>query len=287
MSIDTKLENPQGTLLNVAKKINLSTVQHAHEIQRDRQTDTALRDMWFWTADFPLYTMEKGQATLYFADGKHNLAFQHLDDAVEQLRTKNNYFPNDSDIGSVINAKSTLKVKLSDLKLERHDDEWSYFEINTTNYSKLNKSQRALAERVHGKGKTFDKTMKMLRDPKGDDSNTGIQKTRIYVLNPTYVKNTLEKNSAKSLARVSALDYFSGISYFLAFDRNVANVGRRLRGVPLGAEGANAQKIDKYDAALGLITSDEKETLLRIAKKPEYASVLSNILTQYLKSQKQ
>ena len=62
--------------------------------------------------------------------------------------------------------------------------------------------------------------------------------------------------------------------------------------LPKTKEGVEAatkfqEKIDKYDAALGLITSDEKETLLRIAKKPEYASVLSNILTQYLKSQKQ
>jgi len=284
MSIDTKLENPQGTLLNVSKKINLSTVQHAREIQRDRQTDTALRDMWFWTADFPLYTMEKGQATLYFADGKHNLAFQHLDDAVEQLRTKNNYFPNDSDIGSVINAKSTLKVKLSDLKLERYDDEWSYFEIDTAKYSKLNKSQRVLAERVHGKGKAFDKTMKMLRDPKGDDSNTGIQKTRVYVLNPTYVKNTLEKNNAKSIARVSALDNFGDDSDFDASNRSVGNNGRRLRGVPLGAEGANAPKINPYEIALNTVLTHEKEILGLMNTKPAYATKINSLLGKYISS---
>ena len=57
MSLDAKLENPQGRLLDVAGQVDLSTVQHARDIQKDRLKDESLRSMWFWTADFPLYTM--------------------------------------------------------------------------------------------------------------------------------------------------------------------------------------------------------------------------------------
>ncbi|MGV8151287.1 MAG: hypothetical protein ACP5NV_06180 [Candidatus Woesearchaeota archaeon] len=232
MTLDSKIKSTtQGKLLDIAKTVDLNTVQHSWEIQKDRYNDikinkenATLKNQWFWTADFPLYTMEKGQAVLYMADRKHNLVFQNLETAVEQLKTDNNYFPKDSDIGSVIDAKTTLKTKLSDLKLERLDSEWSYFEIKTNDYSNLNKSQRALAERVHGKGTAFARTMKMLNKNK-------IETTRIYVLNPEYVKNTLGQTGKKSLARVSALIIFNNNSNFDASNRNVDSDSRRLRGV--------------------------------------------------------
>jgi len=275
-TLDSKIQSTgQGIVIDIFKKVIPETIQHAWEIQKDRLEDVSLRSMWFWTADFPLYTMEKGEAILYFADRKHNLAFQNMDVAVEQLRTKNNYFPKDTDISSVINAKSTLKVKLSDLKLEKNKDEWQYFEINTKKYSKLNKSQRTLAERVHGKGKAFDRTMKMLSD-------AGKSVTRIYVLNQEYVKKTLTENNAKSLARLGFLNNFGDYSYFNASSRDVVNGGRRLRGVRRDAEGVVAQKIDQYDSALQLLTGNPKETLNRIQKKPEYVAKLSKIVTDYL-----
>jgi hypothetical protein len=285
MTLDSKVKSTaQGKLLDIAKTVDLNTVQHSWEIQRDRYKDikenennATLKNQWFWTADFPLYTMEKGQAVLYMADRKHNLVFQNLDDAVAQLRTDNNYFPKDSDISTVISAKTTLKTKLSDLKLERLDDEWSYFEIKTNDYSNLNKSQRTLAEHVHGKERTFARTMKIL-------NKNEIETTRIYVLNPEYVKNTLEQKDKKSLARVSALDDFLNNSSFDASNRVVGNDGRRLRGVSLEARSAETQKIDEYDNALKLITGNPKETLSRINNNPTYATGLNSIIGDYLKS---
>lgn len=285
MSIDSKLINPQGRLLDIAKQVDLNTVQHAREIQKSRLTDKDLRGMWFWTADFPLYTVENMEVVLYLADRENNLIFKNLDDSINQLRNKNNYFPKDSDIGAVINSTSTLKTELSDLKLQKFDNEWSYFEISTTsktedkkhNYDSLNSAQRAITERVHGLGEDFNKTMKMLNE-------SGIATTRVYVLNPDYVKKTLISNDAKSLARGSFLNSFNNYSNFNAFNRNVDFNDGRLRGVPLEARSAEAQKIDQYDEALKLITGNPRESLERMQKNPNYATGLNALIGSYLQS---
>jgi hypothetical protein len=96
----------------------------------------------------------------------------------------------------------------------------------------LNSAQRALAERVHGLGEDFHKTMKMLRDPKGNNSNDGIQITRIFVLNPDYVKETLNGSNAQSFALGSFLEDFEANSSFDSIDNFVGNYDGRLRGVP-------------------------------------------------------
>jgi len=285
MSIDSKLINPQGRLLDIAKQVDLNTVQHAREIQKDRLNDKDLRGMWFWTADFPLYTMENKEVTLYLADIENNLIFKNLDDAVSQLRNKNNYFPKDSDISKVINSTTTLKTELSDLKLQNLDNEWSYFEIYTAsktedkkhNYDSLNPAQKAIAEKVHGQGEDFHNTMKML-------NKSGIATTKIYVLNPDYVKKTLNSNDAKSLARGSFLSSFGNLSDFNAYYGDVDYNNRRLRGVSSEARSAEAQKIDQYDEALKLITGNPSESLQRMQKNPNYATGLNALIGSYLKS---
>jgi hypothetical protein len=278
-------------LLDVAKQVDLTTVQHAHEIQRDRLTDKNLRGMWFWTADFPLYTIENNEVVLYLADCENNLIFKNLDDAVSQLRynnklgNKNNYFPNDSDIGIVINSASTLKTELSDLKLQNFDNEWLYFEIYTAsktedkkhNYDLLNSAQRAIAEKVHGQDEDFNSTMSML-------NKSGKAKTRIYVLNPDYVKKILNSNDAKSLARISILSSFNGSSNFRACNRSVDDKYRRLRGVQSEVRIVEAQKMDQYDEALKLITENPNESLERLQKNPTYATGLNALIGSYLKS---
>jgi len=231
----------QGRLVDVFQLFDRSTIRHGDDIQRDRLLEIAskkdeLSKQWFWTADFPMYTMEGKEAVLYMGRGKDNLVFDNIVEATNQIREKNNYFINDrKNIDSVINSDTTLMVVLSDLKLKGDDSEWRYFEINTEKYDKLNASQKALAERVHGKGKAFKDTMKMLSD-------AGKSTTRIYVLNSEYVKKTVPENGA--IARVSALYYFFDYSLFCASNRDVDGSGRRLRGV-LSASEANAPKISE------------------------------------------
>ena len=278
MSIDAKLENPQGKLLVVARQVDLSTVQHACEIQKDRLTDMTLRDMSFWTADFPLYTMEdregkfdlNGDVFLYLADRKHNLAFQHIDDAVADIKANDNFFPDDSDIGSVINAKSTLRVRVNDLGLQGTDDEWLYFEIDTKNYSKMDKFQRPVAERVHGKGRVLDRTMKMLSDE-------GKEKTSVGILNPKYVQKKLQEHGKQSLARVFALDSFVNNSVASAGSRDVDDYGGRLRGVLLTSVAGKQEIIAPkfYDISQVIAESSRESSFA-----PDQIKIMQNILEQ-------
>ena len=233
----TNLINPQGRLIDIAKLVDLNTVQHASEIQKDRLTDKDLRSMWFWTSDFPLYTMNKDEVVLNMATCENNLLFKNIDDAVAQLREKNNYFPKSEDVSSVVSGHNTLPIALNGLNLQKHGSEWSYFEIDTKKYGKtLNSLQKIFAERVHGKGEDFEKVMEMLA------KEGKISTTKIYTLNPEYVKNTLKNNNVESLARGGFLYIFSGYSNFDASNWDVDGNGRRLRGVSSGAEGAK-QKI--------------------------------------------
>jgi len=273
----------QGKLVDVFPLFDRSTIQHSDEIQVDRFTeidvkenDAVLPNQWFWTADFPMYMMENKEAVLYMGRNKDNLVFDNIVEATTQLREKNNYFINDrKNIDSVVNSDTTLKVVLSDLNLKKLDGEWSYFEISTEKYDKLNTSQRTLAERVHGKGQAFKNSMNMLH-------KAGKSITRIYVLNPDYVKKNVPENGA--IARASALNGFNNNSNFNASNRYVDLSNRRLRGVPLKARSADVQKIDEYDDALKLITGNPKEALSRIQKNPAYATGLNSLVGSYIKS---
>lgn len=242
----TNLIYRRGTLIDLAKEIDLSTIRHSREIQKERINES-LESAAFITGDFLLYTIEKNQVILYLANREHNLIFKNLNDAVKQLKEKNNYFPKYSDISSVIKAKSTLRINLNELKLkEQHDDEGdstghSYFEIYTAsktqdtknNYDKLNKTQRMFAERVHGEGNDFENCMNMLN--KNNQKYFGENNSRIgiCVLDPEYVKQTLKDKTVKCLARLSELNNFNDYSTFFAISSCVETYDAYLWGVPL------------------------------------------------------
>jgi hypothetical protein len=266
----------QGRLADIFPLFDRSTIQHAYEIQKDRAVNQDLR-VGFWTADFPMYVMDGKEAVLYMGRNKDNLVFDNITEATKQLREKNNYFINDrKNIDSVINSDTTLKVVLSDLKLKGDDSEWKYFEINTAsktddkknNYDSLNSAQRALAERVHGKGQAFVKTMEMLND-------AGITITKVYILNPEYVKKNVLENGA--IARGGFLDSFVSNSNFLALYRYVDSNFGRLRGVLLFS-GVGAPKIVSptyYDISQ-VLTDGSRESSFA----PDQIKILRNIMEQ-------
>jgi len=152
-----------------------------------------------------------------------------------------NYIPNKEDIKSVVDSvesENTLKIKLSELGLERHDDDNSFFKINTRDYDSLNKTQRTFAERVYGQGDDFKKNMEML-------NKADIPTTKIYVLNPEYVKEYVKKDSA--IAQLSFLYNFVVISVFDATGSKASHFDcYGLRGVPLVAEGNAQHSSHKY-----------------------------------------
>jgi len=238
------LVNKQGSLAKIFLQFDSNTIQHSREITNDRRIleneaeREELRKAWFWTVDFSLYTIEDNDVVLYLGERKNNLIFKNIEEATNQLAKNNNYIPKKEDIETVISSKSTLITKLSDLELKEHDDELSYFEIDTVKYNgTLNKAQRTFAERVYGQEDDFKNNMKMFRD-------ASISTTRIYVLNPKYVKNHVKEGSA--IARACGLGSFDYSSDFNAYGRGVGGSSVALRGVPKVAEGDDvAQKIIK------------------------------------------
>lgn len=232
------LVNKQGLLAETFQTLDPNTIQHASEITNDRRDNKELRKQWFWTADSSLYRVEDNEAVLYFGQRDTNLIFRNIEDATQQLLRDNNYVPSRDDIKSVLDSVetgSTLRIKLSDLGIRSHGDEWYYgdkwcggewdfFEISISDYDSLNGTQRTFAERVYGQGDDFEENMKMFK------YEGYIHTTRIYVLNPDYVKKHVQEDSA--IARVSRLYYFGYYSDFSANVRDVANPDYALRGVP-------------------------------------------------------
>jgi len=203
------------------------SIQTASQIQRQRLRDESLRDESFITGDGCVYNVENGKAVLYLTNTALNpvLKRDNIADAVSQIRQNGNYKVKADDF-SLIQREAAKKnggaklYALSDLGLTKYDSEWSFFEIDTKKHDKLNKSQRALAKQVHGKGKQFGKKMEML-------SEAGIGNTRIYVLNPEYVQNATKDGP---VARVGWLSNFSGSSSFSACGRGI-DYYNRVRGV--------------------------------------------------------
>jgi len=215
------LETLVGPLAKTVPQLKLETIQTACQITNERRTNTELRSKWFYTADTSLYRMEDGGVFLYFGNDIVNPVLKNVGVASKELINNINYFPKKEDVEAVVNAEDTLKVNLADLRLKGTGNEWLYLEIETDNYDKLNETERAFAERVYCQGGDFVKNMAML-------NNTSITTTRIYVLNPEYVK---EKAKGQAVARASWLSYFGYDSSFGAID-SLVDLHSGLRGVP-------------------------------------------------------
>ncbi|MBI2523422.1 hypothetical protein HYW19_03460 [Candidatus Woesearchaeota archaeon] len=246
------LETLVGPLAQTFPQFERDTIRHSDQLTTERRTNPELRNMWFYTADGPMYLVEKvdgiDEAFLYLGRGETNSVFNNIEEATHQLiRTGNYILPKEKrgEIDAVIKAEDTLKVRLSDLRLQGNDSQWRYFEIGTANYDSLNEHQRGVAERVYGSGDDFVENMKMFNE-------AGKRKLRVYVLNPAYVKQNVPQDGA--LARASWLYNFELDSWFIANDSYV-DLHFGLRGVRNVAEG-DAQKLagpiaDAYKTILG------------------------------------
>lgn len=259
------------------------SIQEAHEIQRERITDQSLRSEWFITGNGCVYNIDKGKAVLYFTNTKFNpvLKQENIADAVNQIRQRGNYKVKADDFSLIQReaAKKNGRAKryaLSDLNLTKHDNEWSFYEIDTAKPGKLNKAQRAFAEQVHGKEKQFEKVMNEM-------SKAGIAKTRTYVLNSDYVQNVAKDCS---VARVGGLNLFDDSSYFGACGRGIDYDYVRVRGVRRGvAEGDGAEKLAPFDykKAYETILANPDEALKSLDKKK--AAELLNIVNRFYQKQ--
>lgn len=232
------LINKQGVLSETLLQFDPSTIQHADEITDARKTDEDLRRKWFWTADSALYTVEGKEAVLYLGrNAENNPIFKNIETASKQLLRTGIYIPSKEDIESVIDAKDTLRINLSDLKLQDTSRDYSHFVINTSDNKarKLNKTQRQFAKRVYGTGKAYEESMKMF-------SKAGINNTYLDALTPNFVKNNVEQGNA--ISRACWLNCFGNDSSFLADGRIIGGSDDWLRGV---------LKVGEADADKGIV----------------------------------
>ncbi|MBI4453355.1 hypothetical protein HY636_01810 [Candidatus Woesearchaeota archaeon] len=187
----------------------------------------------YLTADFPLYVFENGEAILYLAKRENNPMFYSADnlrDALYQLLRTHNYKPKKEDVERVINTDSTLKIPLSKLNLENRgglfrwsDDEivFCYFKIDVAHIEQLNPTQRALAERVYGKGENFDRithNLKEMIDKKNAErritDQIGTKQISLAVLTPEYVEHRWINYGKRAISRPSILGNYRDESSF-------------------------------------------------------------------------
>lgn len=247
-----QLDTIRDSLAAGYKRLKKGTMRTSAQLQKERLTNKGLRSFSGYTANCAMYEMQDGEAYVHFLAGDNNFFFKNIDEVCEQLIATGNYVV---PAGEVEPARRAAKsFKLSDLGLIKHNDELSYFEINTKKYDKLNPVQRQFAEAVHGEGKDFKNVMEML-------NNNGKNTTRVYVLNPQYVQNYFKNHPVeKAVARACWLNNFDSSSSFSASYR-VVDFHNGLRGVPLvSAEGGRAVEGDKtiYNLPIGPIEDIKK-----------------------------
>ena len=280
------LVNEFGPLAKTVPMFQEGTWQTSAEIAKERITNRELRNIWLWTANFGMYTVENDEEFLYFGGREANLIFNNIGEAAKQLLENQNYKPTPSEIQAVhdsVQARHTLKVKLSDLSLTVDNDEWCHFSIDTANWQNMNDTQKLFAERVYGsmkeredpqtkkKASDFAEYMEELR-------KAGKTTTNVYVLNPTYVKSHVPEGGA--LVRACWLDGFGYDSDFDAGGRGVDYANGALRGVRRVrvAEGDTAQKA--YEAAYQKIVGQPHLI------KPDQVAGLARVVSNYLDRQK-
>ncbi len=225
MTIEQKLENITGNLRDAYKLIVPGTMRHVDELMRERRENIELRNQWFYTADGEVYSLENKTPTLWVTREATNPVLKNIEDAFEQLITKGNYLVTPADFEAVRNASDTVSIDLTQLGLQKDNKEYQHLKIDTSKkLGKYNAEQQKLLRRIYGPtDEDYTANMQVLRD-----SQLKIKETRIFVLNPNYVKANVKNNA---VGRASWLSSFSLNSDFGANVRSVDYDGGCVRGV--------------------------------------------------------
>ena len=186
--------------------MNYEKVRHnAYEITNCRREAHKLRDLWLWTGDLALYTMENG-GTLYLASRQNNLVAIQMKSATTQLVQTGVYQPSEKEVRSVKNASNTLQVAMKELNLKTLDSDNCYFEFETSNLASLSRVQRKLVERAYGIGKDLDRNINMFRE-------SGIHRSGVYVASPDFIQRRSAPNGSVALLCRLA-DFRSGSHFY-------------------------------------------------------------------------
>ncbi len=253
MALEQKLENLDGNLRDAYKQAVPGTVLCVDQLMKERITNPELRDLWFYTADGEVYSMDNGTPTLRITRETVNPVLKNIDAASEQLVNHRNYLVPSAEFAAVKSASDTVVIDLTKLRLQGKENEWCYLAVNTsTTITDYNPEEQKLLGRVFGASSDYALIMEMLRQ-----SLQRIQETKIFVLNPDYVK-TEAKN--EPVGRASWLvNFLNGCSYFDADNRGINSLSR-VRGVrrEVIAEGdASKNKVPSAPLEIKLATFDE------------------------------
>ena len=220
-----KLETIVAPLAAGYSLLEPASFQTSAQITTARRTNEALRNRWFYTANFSVYTIEEGKEILYFGGIPANPILGNIDEACRQLINNQNYRINTDEMDAIKEAEKSglvLRLEMAELGLKESNEEFSCLEIDTGNPDKLKKYQRALAEAAFDKGQDFIENMKMLNGSYGNDKK--IKTTGIYILNPKYVRKEAKNGAIARAGFLYGFNYFSyffyifinfGITYFL------------------------------------------------------------------------
>ena len=211
------IETVEGTLAETYRLLRPESILHADELMKERRTNEALRNQLVYTADGIVYSLQgkKKTPTLAMTRARFNPLFQDsaIDKYCQQLRENQNYRPTPDETSRALQAEDTVVIDLTALRLQGSEVEWRYFTVDTQDYKQLNNEEQKLVQRVYGKDDDFAQIMTMLAD-------VGIRKTRVWVLNPDYLRTHAQESA---LGRASLLSHFDGGSNFLADTRGVNN----------------------------------------------------------------
>lgn len=199
------------------------TIDGALELTDARKNNPELRGHDFITSNTSVFTIEDGEAILYFGDKTSSSVFRNKNPVFSEISgfyskprelgddspypgLKRNYDVNDLEMELVrksVASGKTARIKISELELTPLDSSFydnlgtsGYFTIQTDNLDDLNDTQRALAERYYGLGDDFETNMKAYADDR-------LGYIFIESLSEEHIKNTLKEGEA--IARVSIL----------------------------------------------------------------------------------
>jgi hypothetical protein len=194
--------------LRESKKIVPGTMLHADEITGLRKFFHLLRELYCFTADYPLYSLEgkKKKPTLWLAREPHHLVLRHLRNSeengisfLEQLAKTGNYRPSSEEAQRVKQAKKTLQIDLTELSLQPETSEWSYFEIATDDYfGNLWSEEKKMMQRLLSNEKNYFRNMNLLQ-------MFNVPTVKIYVLNPDYVREETEVGPLSRITTISCI----------------------------------------------------------------------------------
>lgn len=259
----SQLETITGNLLKAKEFEKLYT---SAELTNERRTNEELRNKWFYTSNFAMYTVVDDEVILDFGGREANPILNNIDEACKQLVEDGNYIASSEEQKAVFESreKTTLSIKYSELDLivDDKNDEYGYYTIDTSNPYALKEDNLSFSKKIFSiTNEDYKKNMKMFAE-------AGIEKIQVYVLNENYVKNNAEKDS--SLVRGCWLGNFSSDSSFDAVGRSVDGYNC-LFGVPIKVAEGDTQKNYNINQIL-------KETENTEDFAPKQIKLLTNIL---------